>query len=540
MTDVQVPLTQLSMATSPVARRRYTRWRIASLVAVHILIALHILHWQFAGTTLAPLELNEVMYTLEAGIVTAGAIFMGLALLSVLFFGRFFCSWACHLLALQDLCEWLLKRVGIKPPPIRSRVLAIAPFVLMGYMFLWPQLMRIWQGTAAPRLTVAGSDTWWASFVTDDFWRNLPGPGIAILTFIVCGGLIVYVMGSRSFCQTVCPYGAVFAIADRFSPGRIIARGDCSNCGRCTAVCSSHILVHDELSRFGKVVSPDCLKDLDCVQECPEQNLAFGFTRPPGVSVPVRARRSSSHRRFTWTEEGLTALSLVGGMLVFRGLYHTVPLLLAGAMAVLISIVAVMAWRMEGTVNLRLGQHTLRRNGRMTRAGIGFMVVVIAVSLFTAHSAVIRWHEFRIDASYEKLRDRAAAVTAGHGVFGHRDRALAEDALYRAEWCLQWGVYRPITRLVQTAMLLDLVGRADEAMPYLQEVRRRDPGSISVRVRLLEGYIVKRDAPRAREVLRELEAISRTTSRRPFALSDEMFDSLRTRIEVIAETPRHQ
>lgn len=540
MTHDRITLPQVPFRDLRAARPQYTRWRVVSLITVHVLIALHIVHWRLIGTTLAPLELNEVMYTLEAGIVTAGAIFMGLALVSVLIFGRFFCSWACHLLALQDVCEWLLKRLGVKPPPIRSRTLAIAPFVLMGYMFVWPQFMRLWEGRPAPRLTIAGADGWWASFLTDDFWRNLPGPGIAMLTFLVCGGLIIYVMGSRSFCQTVCPYGAVFALADHFAPGRIMARGDCSKCGRCTAVCSSHILVHDELNRFGKVVSPDCLKDLDCVQACPEGNLAFGFTRPPGFRAPVRARRESNRRRYTCAEEILTGICLVGGVLIFRGLYHTVPLLLAGAMAVLISVVAVMVWRMEGAVNLRLGQHTLRRNGRMTRAGIGFMVVAIAVSLFTAHSAVIRWHESRIDASYEKLRDRAAAVIAGHEVFGRRDRALAEDALNRAKWCLQWGVYRPTTRLMQTAMLLDLVGRPDEAMPYLHEVRRRDPGSISVRIRLLEGYIVKRDAPRAQEVLRELEAISQTISGRHFALSGEMLDAMRTRIETIAETPHRQ
>src|SRR5690606_4903029 len=74
-------------------KRRYSRWRVCSLILVHVLIALHIMHWKLAGRTLAPLELNEVMYTLELGIVTAGFIFMSLAVLSVLFFGRFFCSW---------------------------------------------------------------------------------------------------------------------------------------------------------------------------------------------------------------------------------------------------------------------------------------------------------------------------------------------------------------------------------------------------------------------------------------------------------------
>jgi hypothetical protein len=45
-------------------------------------MAVHIVHWRIAGKTLAPLELNEVMYTFELGIVTAGFLFMAAVLLS--------------------------------------------------------------------------------------------------------------------------------------------------------------------------------------------------------------------------------------------------------------------------------------------------------------------------------------------------------------------------------------------------------------------------------------------------------------------------
>ena len=106
------------MATS-----RYSRWRVASLVGVHVLIAAHIAHWLLSGRTLAPLELNEVLYTLHLGVVTAGFLFMALAMVSVVVFGRFFCGWACHVLALQDLSAWLLGKLRIRPEPFRSRAL---------------------------------------------------------------------------------------------------------------------------------------------------------------------------------------------------------------------------------------------------------------------------------------------------------------------------------------------------------------------------------------------------------------------------------
>ncbi|MBK8974658.1 MAG: 4Fe-4S binding protein [Planctomycetes bacterium] len=228
-----------SPSTSPrvIDEGRYGRRRAWTLIGVHALFAAHIVHWQLAGRTLAPVELNEVMYTTELGIVTAGFLLMALTVVAAAVFGRFFCSWACHLLALQDLCGWLLGKVGIRPKPVRSRVLRVAPFVVLFYMFVWPQLVRVWHGEPLPTLRVQQPGEYWASFATDDLWRNLPGAWIAGLTFFVCGFAIVYMLGSRGFCAAACPYGAVFALADRLAPVRIALRGSCTDCGRCTAVC---------------------------------------------------------------------------------------------------------------------------------------------------------------------------------------------------------------------------------------------------------------------------------------------------------------
>lgn len=65
-----------AQARDPSKPHRYSRWRAKTLILVYVLFAAHIVHWRFAGRTLAPLELSEVMYTLELGIVTAGFVFM--------------------------------------------------------------------------------------------------------------------------------------------------------------------------------------------------------------------------------------------------------------------------------------------------------------------------------------------------------------------------------------------------------------------------------------------------------------------------------
>ena len=79
------------------------------------------------GKTISPIEPSETMHTLQKGFVNAGFIFFALAILATLIFGRFVCDRGCHILALQDLCGWLLKKMGLHPKPFRSRLLVYIP-----------------------------------------------------------------------------------------------------------------------------------------------------------------------------------------------------------------------------------------------------------------------------------------------------------------------------------------------------------------------------------------------------------------------------
>jgi cyclic pyranopterin phosphate synthase len=70
-----------------IARRR--AW---TLLAVHVAMVAHYVHWKLAGRTLAPLELNEAVYTAAEGVVTAG--FVLLAVLVLASAAKFSCSLA--------------------------------------------------------------------------------------------------------------------------------------------------------------------------------------------------------------------------------------------------------------------------------------------------------------------------------------------------------------------------------------------------------------------------------------------------------------
>ena len=68
------------------------KWRAIVLLSVHLLVAAHVTHFVIAGRTLSPVEPSEAMYTLELGQVNAGFLFLIVALLGTLVFGRFFNS----------------------------------------------------------------------------------------------------------------------------------------------------------------------------------------------------------------------------------------------------------------------------------------------------------------------------------------------------------------------------------------------------------------------------------------------------------------
>ncbi len=455
-------------------RHRFARRRAAVLVGVHLLIGLHIAHWKIAGRTLAPLELNEVMHTLELGIVTAGFLLMATAVLSVLVVGRFFCSWGCHLLALQDFSAWILRRAGIRPVPVRSRLLRLVPIGAALYMFVWPQvarlLVRTWPGLTplvGPRpdfrLRVAADGEGWASFLTTDFARNLPGPGMALLTFLVCGFVVVWLLGTRSFCRNVCPYGALFAAADRFAPGRIVLAGDCTGCALCTAVCETGLRVHEEVARHGRVTSGDCLKDLDCVAVCPTGGLAFGFRRPPllarrGVARPFDTTRG---------EELLAGAVLLVVLLATRGLYRLVPFLLALALAGVAAGAAVVALRLARRREVRWQRWRLRQAGRLTAAGTLFLVLALLAGVATVHAARLRWHEWRGDRAWN-----AWQLQRGDGPLA---RAAARRALHHAEARTRFALWRPPDLDPRRVALQRALGDDAAALALLAELAPRDP-----------------------------------------------------------------
>lgn len=463
--------------------RSFGKWRTATLVGVHVLFIAHFIHWKLRGRTLAPLEFNEVLYTIHQGIVTAGFIFMALVMVATLFFGRFFCSWGCHILALQDACGWLMDKLHIPRKPIRSRTLVWIPFVVMGYLFIWPQILALFHGVDPAPLHVvqASAAGGWSSFSTDNLWRNLPSPGIAVLTFFICGFLIVYLLGSRGFCFQACPYGALFSIADQFAPGRIalnVAK-DCTSCGLCTKACTSDILVHQELAQHGMVTNPRCLKDLDCIAACPEDAITYGFRKPPMFRKGHPLGTYEGRFSFTVGEDILLAVTFLISIFIFRGLYDAVAFLLAVGLSVCSAYLVLVGFRLWKRKTMQVRGVVLRNEGRIAPAGMAYAGSTLLLVLVLTHSAVVQFHTWRGKTAMKEL----ALVAAGGSVI---DQVELKAGIAHYERALAWGFVSPMDRRKELANLYLLAGRTAEAIAILEGIVEQDPENVEARYRLGE------------------------------------------------------
>lgn len=393
-------------------RSKIGRWRAAVLIAVHVVIVIHVALWLLMGSTLSPVEPSESMATLELGVVNAGFIFFVLAILSTLIFGRFFCGWGCHVVALQDLCAWAMRKMRARPKPFRSRLLVLTPLVLGLYMFVWPTFKRVALVPAMDAAGIAipvwiGEPTPFHGFqselIVEDFWATFPPWYVAIPFLGICGFASVYFLGSKGFCTYGCPYGGIFGVADPVSPGRIVVNDSCDGSGHCTAVCTSNVRVHEEVRDFGAVVDPGCMKCLDCVSACPNDALSFAFAKPAILTRPkddeAKARREKikrSGRRYDASLGEEIAIGILGiaFFFAFRGMLNLVPMLMAVGMAGVAAFVVWKAWRTITTPNVRLQSFELRSKGRFRASGlitIASAVILTASAIWSAGVLGSRW-----------------------------------------------------------------------------------------------------------------------------------------------------
>jgi len=486
--SIELPIIESRQSSANGIRSSKTgRWRAAALILLTGLMATHFIQWRIMGQTVSPIEPSETMYTLQQGAINAGFIFFIAAILATLIFGRFVCGWGCHIVALQDLCAWLMKKIGIIPRPFRSRLLVFVPITAALYMFVWPTVARAL--FAAPGQAVIPNFT--NHIVTADFWATFPTFAVAVPFLFVCGFMTVYFLGSKGFCTYACPYGGFFGVVDKFSPGRIRVTDACNECGHCTAVCTSNVIVHAEVKEYGMVVDPGCMKCMDCVSVCPNDALYFGFGKP------ASGIRKTLSRNYTlnWPEEIFAAVVFLATYMAVWDAYQLVPMLMALGIAAVSTLVALRALRLVRTSDSSFLKYLLRSSGRFTRAGWIFLSFSLLWLGVVVHTGFIHYHESRGAVAYQKIRipdELALARTNPSRWLGASDREGIGDGKRHFQAAIKYGLFTNDSALPKLAWIEYLSGNNDRAIELLGTAAKQQTGQARALSLYYRGAILNR------------------------------------------------
>ncbi len=244
--------------------------RITSLVGINIFILAHI--YIIGDDIIGSLDFQEFFHAfIKYGIINAGVLLVILSFVITLIFGRFFCGWACHFGAVQELAWWLLKKMGITPKTVNSSLVTILPLFILLNFYIAPNLIHAlnspWDGITL-------------NLGMPEIWAFLPGFVIGTLTFVVDGLLIVYFLGRKGFCRYLCPWGAFLKLPNSLAMFKVRNTGNCIQSGNCTTNCPVGIDVSYEINNYNKVTNTNCTSCMICTEGCPSSALSYKWMSP--------------------------------------------------------------------------------------------------------------------------------------------------------------------------------------------------------------------------------------------------------------------
>lgn len=228
-------------------------------------LALTTLAFGFAGdalTFLVKAQFGPALMSVGAHLAVTGGLCVALWLLATLCFGRLFCSIGCPLGIAQDLLGTLFFWRKNRPQPrwvALRKGLGVAVWSAalvggwtLGLRFLepWTLFGAILSGAWLPAVLIAAAV----------YWRR------------------------RSFCNSLCPVGALLACGAAMAPAGLRFGKACIRCGKCVKACPTGCLDPQR----GVVDNGRCVRCMACVQACPVGAIEFG--RNPGFRMPERRR----------------------------------------------------------------------------------------------------------------------------------------------------------------------------------------------------------------------------------------------------------
>jgi len=305
----------------PEKPKSWYNWRMISLIIVHVYIVLHFTLWyvfdfQIWGKT-AMMGVPSIL----AGNINTAAVMVFLICLSIIFYGRAFCGWACHMRGVIEFADWSMRKLNLKGyKKVRDKNVLIntryrwlfrvgALYVLVApILVIWLQNVGIAgdyytfkPSTPPPLADLPGYEAKLFkknfAFEPDSIFIN-PSIGeldkvkpkgvkglseyalafcMWLFIWFVMGFMMNYFYGHSAFCRILCPYVVIFAPLMQLNPWqRKITRVDnCTGCRACSNACPQGIDVSREIFHYeGKVTNRECIKCYSCIDACDHGVLA--------------------------------------------------------------------------------------------------------------------------------------------------------------------------------------------------------------------------------------------------------------------------
>jgi polyferredoxin len=198
-------------------------------------------------------------------------------LIGLLLAGNAFCGWVCPFGALQDLLDWIRRKLHlptINVPEKLDGILRYGRFAVLALiLYMTITSVKLWFADYDPFRTIFGLG-WLFEFNLAESW---PAYLIAI-SFIVLALLI-----PRFWCKYTCPLGAVMSLGQHLSLLRI--RRNASSCKGC-AICNKPCPVGIKVAQTKNRVSANCIGCLECVEVCPRKGALEVQFAPVWLPLP--------------------------------------------------------------------------------------------------------------------------------------------------------------------------------------------------------------------------------------------------------------
>ena len=204
--------------------------------------------------------LTQIFGSISSRVLFPGIVFAILMLALTLIFGRFFCGWVCPLGTVIDVFgdsrkKWMRVSSGT------NKILYSVKYYILGIIAL---------------ASIFGIRAAWTLDPMFIMLSLIVFGTVPLMAFACCSAFIT----KRFWCRAICPLGAIYAIAARFSLLRRYVI-ECDGCSRCKADCRMQAIKDDM-----DYVKSECILCMDCVYEC-----SAGKTRFSWLS---RAKRSQA------------------------------------------------------------------------------------------------------------------------------------------------------------------------------------------------------------------------------------------------------